>query len=541
MIWTKYSFCRTGIMLLCFGLSSCGGGGNDNAGDSDAVSITTDDSIASGATDSNGISGGAILTPPSGDANSPEGGTFGSVRSPLSVSDFANQFSAPPNRQAAGIDTIAFTTSAVGVPSKTIRLIQSDGSQDRQLFTAPDDVSDSAAVGGPVWRPDGTELAFYSNFELSFWNADIYAITADGSNLRRLTNVPRPIAYPNFPQGRVELTGHNTRVEGRIIASYIEGSQQAAAWAAPSLTQRTITFSVADFGPGITQTSLVLNDLNACYFDLAANVDVAGEEVRTIAQVLPSPGDVGNDVECPQAALPQWGIDEHLYFIQHTRENVLDNSLQHVYSVMRTGINEITPTARGEALFAFGEGSSPNSFDGDIVKHVSVFRIEPTGISDEILVAGEVNSFSPFSDRIWLTNLSNPQTFNQITAVMPNCGNGITMPRCTVNDVQWLPDGSGFIYSLAVEPANTGTGDQLPLPSGQLRMAIAANGALDDRLLLELPNDFLGNFSIAPDAQRLVIERRGDQIGVTDLHIYNISDGSFGLLVKNASSPAWSP
>lgn len=59
-----------------------------------------------------------------------------------------------------------------------IYVMKSDGGDPIRLTTAP------GRDGGPVWSPDGREIAFYSNRD---GDTEIYVMSADGANQRRIT------------------------------------------------------------------------------------------------------------------------------------------------------------------------------------------------------------------------------------------------------------------------------------------------------------------------------------------------------------------
>ena len=110
---------------------------------------------------------------------------------------------------------------------------------------------------------------------------DIYATTIDGSNVRRLTSVPRPIAYPNFPQGEAVLTARHASNRGGVTVAYVEGAQQGFGWLATAQEFRSVRFTAADFGTGVAQTSVVSSNTSfsspntpICNFDPASDVDI---------------------------------------------------------------------------------------------------------------------------------------------------------------------------------------------------------------------------------------------------------------------------
>lgn len=222
-----------------------------------------------------------------------------------------------------------------------------------------------------------------------------------------------------------------------------------------------------------------------------------------------------------------------MYFIRLTRQDAILNSIDYVYSVMRSATDSLEPQNRGERLFAVGEGTFGQYNGFKNIENINVFRVSHAAGSDQVLFS-ETSKF--VTDRIFVTNLNNPQNLKRLTAVMPNCGG--LRPDCTVNDIQWLPDNTGFIYSVVQDSDSTSSND---LKDSQLRQYTEVNGVAEDRLLFELPDSLLGDFSIAPDGRRLVIEAQGDQAGFTDLYLYDIVNKNFSLLVKNAASPTWSP
>src|SRR5215213_7689506 len=67
-----------------------------------------------------------------------------------------------------------------------IRLIDSAGGNDRQLWTHPD-AKAPFGIFDLAWRPDGKELAFSSGHQnmASLYHADLYSIRPDGSGLRK--------------------------------------------------------------------------------------------------------------------------------------------------------------------------------------------------------------------------------------------------------------------------------------------------------------------------------------------------------------------
>ena len=107
----------------------------------------------------NSFEGTPAITGPDGNVNTPQGGTIGFVTARLTDQQFAHQFSAPANRPAAPPDTIAYIVS--NSTEISLRLIGSDGRNDRQILTLPN-APHSADAPNAMQESvifDGTHLA----------------------------------------------------------------------------------------------------------------------------------------------------------------------------------------------------------------------------------------------------------------------------------------------------------------------------------------------------------------------------------------------
>ena len=93
-----------------------------------------------------------------------------------------------------------------GRGSRNIYVIDADGSNRFQLTNYPNTV-----LGAPSWSPDGSRIAFNSTLHQEdparsdFGQFEIYVMNADGSGVRRITNLSSPdraLRYPSWsPDG----------------------------------------------------------------------------------------------------------------------------------------------------------------------------------------------------------------------------------------------------------------------------------------------------------------------------------------------------
>ncbi len=155
----------------------------------------------------------------------------------------------------AATDTITGTIAYVASNDTTgdqIWLVEPDGTNNREIYSlnVPDPY-EAQMITGLAWRPDSGELIFTSDHEddCSWYNYDVYAILADGSGYRRVTNGPACAQLANYPQGRVTL--NTAGVYGYQV--YIQGAP-GLGWASGS----ALTFDhVADLGNGLQPIAIV--------------------------------------------------------------------------------------------------------------------------------------------------------------------------------------------------------------------------------------------------------------------------------------------
>ena len=454
-----------------------------------------------------------------------------------SPSGTSGGLSPPANRTQIADDTVAYISSSRD--RKSIRVIQSDGGNDRLLWTAPENPLISPVIGSLAWRPDGTELAFDSDhaFGMSLYGRDLYAVTADGSNLRKITNPPEIRYFEAFPKGGAKLYSRNWLGEGTNFWSYIEGSSTNVTWLAASIENWTITFNkVADYGAGVRQQAVVgyfgYNGRRMCRYDLAGAADIVPGETIEIAQDFNAWSTKFQ--HCLTVRQPSWnysgegvlytvisGIDE---YSDGPSTNGFEN-----YSMVMSNAEKLSLGDRGVKL-----GSFTASYVDD-PKHI---KLSPTQNQEILMVIS-----NHYADRIYLTSTSDkditvPDRLQRIDLGFCHYGDNpaYSVDKCRISDIEWLPDGNGFLVSMYV-----GTGNKFDQEKRHFYRIYRHNLQTESTdMLLSLENEYIGNISVSPDAERIAFERGDRTDGPYDIWIYDIATEGLKLLVEDAAAPAWS-
>ncbi|MBP8948412.1 MAG: hypothetical protein KBG73_06185, partial [Candidatus Promineofilum sp.] len=189
---------------------------------------------------------------------------------------------APANAEAVG--SIAYVNAATG---DEIRLIQPDGSGNRRLWAhGLADPNSVYQVASLAWRPNAAEIAFASTHEnwCSINDSDVFAIAADGSNYRRITQAPACARLAAYPKGTVRVPVENASIFGDSFAGfvYFQGAPSILPLTLPPGESTVLTFNnVADFGSGFLQVAtMIVPPSRAIAFETAIDV-VAGQTVTT--------------------------------------------------------------------------------------------------------------------------------------------------------------------------------------------------------------------------------------------------------------------
>jgi hypothetical protein len=430
----------------------------------------------------------------------------------------------------SAITTTSGSVIAYVSPSREnqqIRLVNPDGSADRLLWSLPAPVNRADGISTLSWKPDASELAFSSahDGQRSLLASDLYAVSANGVRVRRLTAPPGPVA--GRPTGTVTLRVENY-AGGKELYAYVEGAPDFVRFTAPSETAWIITFTnVVDYGPGVRQFARVYNATSAplnfqCWFDAAASADVQPGQVAsagTLTSLM--------NTSCPYAFMPSWSADGNsLSYLYREIDRALDRP-NNIWRVASTA----APGTVGERLLNMGQ----------YVARDEIFLLAQASPArpDELLFVenGATNNFiyrAPVDDAENHTNIS--------LGLCPRT-------TCFIPGLAWLPDGSGFVFA-RVE-AGSSLGNPPPAGGAIYRYDFASSRFNE---ILRVPGEAIGRLAIAPDGQTIVFERAAGLDSASDRVVFGprllcpcslwtvaTSGGTARQLVADGRAPAWSP
>ena len=389
--------------------------------------------------------------------------------------------------------TIAYVRDGV-----EIRVINPDGSNDRRLWTHPD-AKKPLGIDSLAWRPDASELAFSTRHTAaaSLYDADLYAIRADGSGLRKLTNAPQMSEFERFPKGTVSVTFRNdqpiykqSQASAGVFIVYVAGAAEPQQITLPPGATKTVVFNqVADFG----KTAQAVVAIWGNYRWFIPGVDVrAGVTVK--APVFSITGD---GIEYFGAFRPVWRQDGSRVSyrsgvctlnsvpINPTPGEYVHNPLFSGKAPLGTCVWDWGPTPATANQLLYTENASGDS---------SVFRIAEGGKHP-----GE--KLTPYS------NIEYQLLF----------------------DLRWLPDASGFLFSNQTLMRDSANIFRFDFETGKVSQ------------VTRLANEFTGAFTISPDGEWIVFERSKslDNDREIDLWIARLNGSNARLLVRNGFSPSW--
>ena len=378
---------------------------------------------------------------------------------------------------------------------KEIRSISPDGSNDRRLWTHPD-AHEGLGIYELAWSPDGGELAFSSGHEsvASYYHADIFSIKPDGTGIRKITSGPDRSDYPKYGKGTVTVTIRNeqpiyqtTKASTGVFFVYVVGADLPQPLTLPPGSSRTLTFkNVADFGDHAQAIVAVYGGTRW----IIPGTDVkAGKVVKA-----PDFGISGNGLELFGAFRPVWKGDGSRISYRNgvcVVSSILSRgSVGHAFDPMFKGDNPPTPCAWDWGRTAETREQVLYSVTGD--EEIVIYRSTGGGGHPEKLVSISKAKFQ------------------------------------FINDLRWLPDGTGFLYSaseLAYGYANI------------LKYDLATK---QTTAVTNFDETFVKGFSVSPDGKWIVFERtKGFVDDDADLWIVGMDGKGLRLLTKGANHPAW--
>jgi hypothetical protein len=390
------------------------------------------------------------------------------------------------------VDNVAFTVSGsmnyptvsgviayIGMNSsgydRTVDRIDPDGDNQQTLWTHPSTTPSTNHILDVAWKPDASELAFSSNHESSYsaFHSDVYGIKPDGSGLRRITNPPSKAQLDAGGYQMGGVTGQVVNKKGNVtlVHLYVEGSQSFVSLPLSHLDDAaSFTFpNVADLGTGLHYAVYTWSD--------GSNADCKEYAVEAIVDVTP-----GQTVDAGTLTFNPAGC--------------------YTYDVRSISWKR--------------DGSQVGFFVSSFPKKVpAAGQVLGTDLFDSGAVPAGKLAWSPNNDQI----LYRRQTFDSSSGIYMTTAGGSTGTKLADDTVgavtalyvtpAWLPDGSGFVYTLDSEI------HQYTLASSQ------------DTVLAQFYNEYVDNPSVSPDGKYVVFERISTKAPL-----------QYNLWVMNRSNPA---
>jgi TolB protein len=393
---------------------------------------------------------------------------------------------------AAG--TIAYVRGA------EIRLIEPDGTNDRRIWIEPTPSKEGSSIYELAWRPDGKELAFSSSHSnlFSFYHTDIYAIKPDGTGLRKITNAPDRSGLGRYPKGAVSVTVRNTQPiwtsgqasTGQFII-YVVGADEPQAVVIPPGSSRTLLFkSVADFG----DTAQPIVAIYGSYRWFMGTVVTAG---RTITSPV---------FEISGDGIPSFGAFRPVWRSDGSCISYRDG----LCLVKTVPAHPKSGELVFESLFAGKEQPSGSC----------AWDWGPTpALADQIIYTSNGENDGSNVMRI-KEGGTHPGT--KLHTFFSEADGQI------LNDLRWLTDGSGFLYSFPDYAYENGNIFRYDIATKRLTK------------LTNFEGEYTRSFDISPDGAWVVFERvkkLDDESG--DLWIMRTDGTGQRLVVRNGINPAW--
>jgi hypothetical protein len=374
--------------------------------------------------------------------------------------------------------------------------IEPDGSNNRRIWSVGQpDPNHIASITDLDWRPDAGQLAFSSNHEevgdiaCSLFDSDLYAIWPDGSGYRRITNAPACANLATFPKGSVTITVRNASTRNPLFV-YIQGAPKVQSVLVSQGSSATVTFNdVADFGDGFLQQAVVIWADGRWLAPIALADVKPGQTVHADGTV----DVVGAGTKYFGAYVPSW----------HNSGSRLGYILASAGDMYQVPSNPVAGEY-GEPVLNLGASITPSS---DVMDWGPM-----PALANQILYASHLHG-----------------GIYRVTEGSDTVGTKLIETGIEgVIDLQWLPDGSGFLF----------TQQNFVDRSNVYRYDFATG---DTTQLTQFTTEFAIDVSPSPDGQSIVLERSAtNDLSTGDLWIMRRDGTDLHLLVQNGLRPSWS-
>ncbi len=419
----------------------------------------------------------------------------------LVVTLLATAFVLAPSRPApAAASPDAGIIAYVRRSTDDIHVISPDGTGDRVLWTNPG-LSAMKSVMYLTWRPDGRELAFSSEHEAacSWYDSDVYAIGNDGTGYRRVTNSPACAALAGVPKGSVTVNVAN--YTGSLVWVYVQGAPSVKSVLAGY--DGTVTFdNVADFGPGVHQPSIGIWGMYRFtsyppYADVQPGQTVPGGNLV----IMPYSGFSGFG-----AGKVSWKADgSALAYGMRSASGITQIPANPPYGA--TGVDLPAAEYTSPRLVAWG----------------------PTpATKDRYLYSSGMHVIKEDVGGIYLNTVGDASGGTQLVRFIDYSS------AENVHDIEWLPDGSGFLFTKFY----VGLGFFSDI--FEYNFATQSVSMLTPSLNDESAVGGARGLSISPDGQKIVFERAVYPFDTpSSLWIMNRDGSGLRKLADDAGRPAW--
>jgi hypothetical protein len=345
-----------------------------------------------------------------------------------------------------------------GQPRHIVRM-KPDGNAGQTVWTHPNTQIDQREprLSNIRWMPNATGISFISNHDEfnSSHVEDVYVIQPDGSNIRRITNMPSPeeLNRGGFVTGSVtgEIVNTSSLESFSInpMYVYVQGASKPVRINPPRRFEsvRFTIHDVADLGPNVRQRVTVIwseanvttvSCVNGREFMVAMNADVVPGQMMDA-------GSANFTGQC------------HKFHIR-----------KHAWKTDSSAIGYIDSVAAASEIKAKGEATGR-----DLLKGISTVDLAWSPVDQSILYMRTEGGSG-----LWLS----PDGKSAGKQALPKSDGA--------QDAVWLPDGSGFIYA-------------------QGALFLAEVGGQPMQITPEFFNEAAGRPSISPDGRYVVYERQG--------------------------------